>query len=252
MTKKRIMIVEDETVVAEDIRNCLVKSGYCVTASVCSGEKAVDLIAKEAPDLILMDIRLAGRMDGIETSRRIAQMSDVPIIFLTAYSDADTLERAKKADPYGYLVKPFDRNELKCAIEMTLLKHERMREKAKKIRDLEERNYALQNRIQSLAGPSAAVMDLGFGFFYDDRNRNLLFWDREVKLTKKERLFIHLLAENRGRTIPFSRIESYVWGTEKGVDQNAFGIFLWRLRSKIGWDLVKNTMGVGYRIDKPS
>ncbi len=135
---------------------------------------------------------------------------------------------------------------------MALVKHERMREKAKTIRELEERNYALQGRIQSLAGPRAAVMDLGCGFFYDDQNRNLLFWDREVKLTKKEQLFIHLLAENRGRTVPFSKIESFVWGADKGVDENAFRIFLWRLRSKIGYQLVKNTLGVGYRIDNPS
>lgn len=252
MTKKKIMIVEDETVVAEDIRNCLVKSGYSVNACVGSGEQAVESVTKAAPDLILMDIRLAGRKDGIETSRLITQVADVPVVFLTAYSDAETLERAKATEPYGYLVKPFDRNELKCAIEMALVKHERMREKAKKIRDLEEQNHALQDRIQSLAEPSAAVMDLGYGFFYDDQNRNLLFWDREIKLTKKEQLFIHLLAENRGRTVPFNKIESFVWGLDKGVDENTFRIFLWRLRGKIGRDLVKNTMGVGYRIDKSS
>ena len=129
MKKTKIMIVEDEMVVADDIRNCLVMSGYAEPASVSSGEEAVEALAEVAPGLILMDIRLAGRLDGIETARRIAELADIPVVFLTAFSDTDILERVKTAEPFGYIVKPFDRNELRCVIETALVKHERMKEK---------------------------------------------------------------------------------------------------------------------------
>jgi len=166
MKKIKIMIVEDEAVVAEDIRNCLMKSGYAEPAIISTGEEAIELLSAAAPALILMDIHLAGELDGIETALLIAKKTDIPVVFLTAYSDPHSLERVKTAEPFGYIVKPFDRNELICVIETALVKHERMKEK---MLALEQMHRTLLERVQrgvesdaSLSGsPPLAVQRTG-------------------------------------------------------------------------------------------
>ncbi|NLF73779.1 MAG: sigma 54-interacting transcriptional regulator [Candidatus Anammoximicrobium sp.] len=118
----RVLIVEDEQIVAIDLEGHLERLGYHVVASAASGQEAYDQAGRAQPDLILMDVRLDGPLDGIEAARRIRQQWDVPVVFLTAYSDAATLERAKLAEPYGYLVKPFVPSDLNAAIQMALYK----------------------------------------------------------------------------------------------------------------------------------
>ena len=117
-----VLIVEDEQLVAADLEGHLQRLGYRVADIVSSGEDACEQVENTRPDLVLMDVRLAGPMDGIEAGQRIRQLSDVPIIFLSAYSDAATLQRAQAVEPYGYLVKPFVSSELNAAIQMALYK----------------------------------------------------------------------------------------------------------------------------------
>lgn len=123
MEKGRIMIVEDIRLIAEDIKVSLTNLGYAVTAVVPSGEEAVQKAEQDRPDLILMDIVLSGKMDGIETAQQILSRYNIPVIFLTAYSDEKKLERAKAAEPFGYIVKPYNDRELHASIEMALHKH---------------------------------------------------------------------------------------------------------------------------------
>ncbi|WP_013325101.1 hybrid sensor histidine kinase/response regulator [Gloeothece verrucosa] len=120
MAGERILVVEDERIVARDIEKRLKKLGYIVPFSVGSGEAALKIVAEEPLDLILMDIELKGLIDGIETAEQIRTNFDVPIIYLTAYADATTLERAKATEPFGYIVKPFDERDLHAAIEVAL------------------------------------------------------------------------------------------------------------------------------------
>ena len=117
-----ILIVEDDQVVAVDLEGRLERLGYQVADTAASGEDACEKVSKAQPDLILMDVHLEGPMDGIEAAQRIRQFCESPIIFLTAYADAATLERAKLAEPYGYLVKPFVPSDLHAAIQMALYK----------------------------------------------------------------------------------------------------------------------------------
>ncbi len=119
----RILLVEDERIVALDLAAALKDLGYALAASVSSGRAAVEQAAKLRPDLLLMDIRLPGGMDGISTAQAIKKELDVPVIFLTAHSDESTLARAKSTIPHGYVVKPFKTGELRCAIEIALHKH---------------------------------------------------------------------------------------------------------------------------------
>ncbi|RQW83051.1 MAG: response regulator [Geobacter sp.] len=122
-SKTRILIVEDELIIAKGIEKRIKALGYSVTDTVSSGEEAVEQALQTLPDLVLMDINLHGGMDGVTAAEQIRSQVDIPIIFLTAYADSDTLARAKVSDPFGYIIKPFQDITLKSTIEMGLYKH---------------------------------------------------------------------------------------------------------------------------------
>ncbi len=124
MNPIKILVVEDEVIVAQDIAGRLKKLGYQVIATVSSGEEAIEKINENLPNLVLMDIVLKGDMDGITAAEIIDSKMNVPIVFLTAYADRKTLERAKLTNPFGYLVKPLQQKDLRVAIEITLQQHE--------------------------------------------------------------------------------------------------------------------------------
>lgn len=124
MNTSRLLIVEDESIVALDIQARLLQMGYEVIGIVDSGEDAIDMAAEGKPDLVLMDIRLRGRMDGVEAAQQIRARFGIPVVFLTAYADELTLQRAKIAEPLGYLIKPFEERELRSTLEMALHKIE--------------------------------------------------------------------------------------------------------------------------------
>jgi diguanylate cyclase (GGDEF)-like protein/PAS domain S-box-containing protein len=132
--KTRILIVEDEGVIALELRDRLADMGYEIVGPVPSGQEAIDHARELVPDVVLMDIILAGRMDGIEASEIIKNSLDIPVIFLTAHADERTLQRAKATGPFGYILKPFNERELQVSIEMALYKHQ----KEKMAREREE------------------------------------------------------------------------------------------------------------------
>lgn len=121
--QKRILVVEDENIVALDIQQSLERLGHQVVHVVHTGEEALQAAAFHEPDLILMDIRLRGKLDGIQTAEAIQKTLDIPVIYLTAYADPDTLARAKVTEAYGYLLKPFEDRELHTTIEVAVYKH---------------------------------------------------------------------------------------------------------------------------------
>ncbi len=123
MARERILIVEDEKIIALDLKRRLLDFGFEIIGIIPTGENAISVAEKEAPDLILMDIMLKGQTDGIEAAKQIRQSLDIPVVFLTSYSDQDTLERAKEAEPFGYILKPFKERELLTTIEIVLYKH---------------------------------------------------------------------------------------------------------------------------------
>jgi PAS domain S-box-containing protein len=120
MDQATILVVEDETIVAKDIQQSLQRLGYHVPTTASSGEEAIRKTGEIKPDLILMDIVLKGRMDGIDTAQQLKQRYNVPVVYLTAYGDDQTLDRAKTTEPAGYMLKPFHPNELRPTIEMAL------------------------------------------------------------------------------------------------------------------------------------
>ncbi len=123
MPKARVLVVEDSRVIAMELEDRLKSLGYRLEAIVSSGEEAIEEATRARPDLVLMDIKLRGEVDGIEATTAIRADLDIPVVYLTAYADEDTLRRAKITEPYGYILKPFEERELHTAIEMALYKH---------------------------------------------------------------------------------------------------------------------------------
>lgn len=124
MTQRSILIVEDEGLLAKDVQNRLVSQGYGIAGWVISGEDAIAEVEKTSPDLVLMDIHLKGSIDGIEAAEQIRKKHDIPVVFVTALADDETLGRAKETGPFGFINKPFSERDLHSTIEIALYKHE--------------------------------------------------------------------------------------------------------------------------------
>ena len=122
MTKPRILIVEDEAIIALDIGQQLARLGYETVGHASEGEEAVRMAGESRPDLVLMDIQLGGDMDGIAAAKLIRERHRLPIVFLTAFAADDILARAKLIEPFGYILKPFSERELRTVLEMALYK----------------------------------------------------------------------------------------------------------------------------------
>lgn len=172
MANARILVVEDEVVVARDIQNTLKRLGYSVDTVVSSGVEAIRNVAETRPDLVLMDIVLEGDMDGIEAAERIGGFFDTPVIYLTAYADDKTLQRAKVTEPYGYILKPFQERELHTTIEMALYKH-------KMERKLKESKEWLATMLKSIGDAVIATDAKGCVTFMNPVAEVLTGWKHE-------------------------------------------------------------------------
>ncbi len=129
-TNIKVLIVEDEFIMAKDIEHTLNSIGYTVVGIVDTGYGAIKKVIEHIPDIVLLDIKIKGNMDGIKVAEEIRSL-DIPVIYLTAYSDVDTLERAKRTDPYGFVTKPFDEVKLQTTIEVALNTHRKSLEARK-------------------------------------------------------------------------------------------------------------------------
>lgn len=159
--KKRILIVEDETIIARDIQGKLESLGYEAAAIVSSGEEAIAKAGELRPDLVLMDIVIKGDIDGIEAARQIKDNYNIPVVYITAYADEKTLGRAMITDPFGYLIKPFEERELHSTIEMALHKHESTEEILKSMEGtINALASALEMRDPYTAGHQRHVAEL--------------------------------------------------------------------------------------------
>ncbi len=144
----KIMVVEDEWIIANDIKITLTDMKYEVAALVTSGEEAIKKAEEIIPDLILMDVMLQGEMDGIDAAGRIRSRFDIPIIYITAYADDNLVEKAKLTNHFGYLLKPFKDRELQIAIEMALYKDRMEKEQKRLVTELQ----TAHDKIKKLHG----------------------------------------------------------------------------------------------------
>ena len=177
MTKKTILVVEDEGIVAKDIQNRLKTLGYLVPETAATGEMGLQKVEQVNPDLVLMDIMLKGEMTGIETATAIRKKKNIPIIYLTAYSDEATLEKAKITEPYGYILKPFEERELHSAVAMALHKHKI----EQKLRDSEK---WLKTTLSSIGDGVIATDAKGKIMFLNPAAETLTGWQQEEAISK--------------------------------------------------------------------
>ena len=161
MLKKNILIIEDEAIIAMDIRRKLEGNGYNVVGVAFAGEEAIQLARKHATDLVLTDIVLKGDMDGIEVANFMRSHWNIPVIFLTAHSDEKTIQRAKSTGPFGFLKKPVDDRELRASIEMALYKSQLMNElleSERKLNCLFRIGEVLQDKDKSIEDMIKAIL----------------------------------------------------------------------------------------------
>ncbi|MBI1877889.1 MAG: response regulator [Chloroflexi bacterium] len=191
MTETRILIVEDELIVSLDIQRTLERLGYVVAGVVSTGAAAITETIQVKPDLVLMDIRLEGDIDGIQAASQIREFSDVPIIYLTAYADDDTVERAKMTAPFGYLLKLFEERELQISLEIALARHDMERK-------LREHEQWLTITLGSIGDAVIATDAQGQIRFMNVTAQELTGWDQPEAVERDWKDVLRIIDEETG------------------------------------------------------
>lgn len=221
----RVLIVEDEIIVALDIKSVLLQLECDVTDTVTNYVDALQSAKRKTPHLLLTDIHLENSKNGIEIAKDIQKISHIPIIFLTAYSDENTINEAIKTNPIGYITKPFKREDIKSNILLAKYKIKRL----------------YQSRIP------LNCQELGFGFYFEE-NEKLLFYDNmPIKLSSKEQELLSILVAARGQIVPFRTLENFIW-PESPVSDSTLRTLLYRLRSKLEYKLIITIPSIGCRL----
>lgn len=223
MNKTKILIVEDEPIGALDIKNTILKLGYTVTDIVSNYDDALSSIRYNQPSIIFMDINLENSKSGIEIAEQLPK--DIQVIYLTAYSDEETINAAVKTNPIGYLHKPFNREEIKSIIFLALYK------------------------MKDINNPiiDSTYTELTHGYYYDLKNDNLFYQEQPINISFKEKKLLKILIEANGGIVPFSEAESYIWGGAS-ISDSACRTVLYRLRSRFEFDLINTIPTFGYQL----
>ncbi len=175
MARAKILIVEDESIVAFNLQNRLEYLGYAVIGISPSGEGAIQIVARNRPDLVLMDIKLKGSIDGIEAAAQIRSRFQLPVVYLTAYTDEETLDRAKLTQPYGYILKPFEARDLCTTIEVALYNYQMDQQR-------QEREQWLATTLQSIGDAVITTDSQGLVTFMNPVAETLTCWKQEEAL----------------------------------------------------------------------
>ena len=225
MDSAKILIVEDEPIVALDIQRALVKFGYTVTDCVTNYDDALSSVASDTPDIIFMDINLSGSKSGIEIAKTIKKTQDLPIIYLTAFSDDNTMLEAIETNPVNYLLKPFKREELKSSILLSL--------------------YKIKNT--DTVKTNEGHTDIGLGHYYDLKQSNLFYKNQPIQLSQNEKKLLQLLVEAKGVLVTLQTIEENIW-PNKTISSSAIRTLVYRLRSKLEFKLIETIPSFGCKL----
>lgn len=224
MNNIKILIIEDESIVALDIKRIVKKFGYEVTDTVTNFESAINSVKKNRPDIILSDINLNSDKDGIDIIETIHKVEFIPTIYITAYSDEFTIQRAIKTNPMGYILKPFRKEDIKSTLLLTLFK--------------------LQNeKVEK----NVSHIKLSDGYFYDLKNETLYYKTKPIKLSIKERQLLTILVEARGNIVSFSDLEYLLW-PDAPVSDSALRTLVYRLRTKLEYKCIETISSIGCKI----
>jgi DNA-binding response OmpR family regulator len=219
-----VVIVEDETIIAMGIQQCLQEFGYIVDEVASTTEEAILYVEKYQPNIVLMDIKLKGSPDGTEVVEVIQQKYKVPVIYLTSHSDDETLQRAQATKPYGYIVKPIDENQLNISIKMVM---SRIKDEQKKI--------------------SGEVIKIGDSYTYNTKTKELYFLSQIVNLTKKESEFFSFMVFKLNNDVSYEEIIKNIWYSED-IPTATLRSLVRRVRHKLQEELIESISLTGYRI----
>ena len=224
MNNTKILIIEDETIVALDIKRIVKSLGYEVTDTVTNFESAINSVEKNRPDIILSDINLNSDKNGIDIIETIQKKDFIPTIYITAYSDELTIQRAIKTNPMGYILKPFRKDDIKSALLLTI--------------------YKLQNeKIEK----NSSFIKLNDGYFYDLKNETLYYNTKPIKLSIKERQLLTILVEAKGNIVSFSDLEYLLW-PDAPVSNSSLRTLVYRLRTKLEYKCIETISSIGWKI----
>ncbi len=224
MNNTKILIIEDETIVALDIKRIVKSLGYEVTDTVTNFESAINSVEKNRPDIILSDINLNSDKNGIDIIETIQKKDFIPTIYITAYSDELTIQRAIKTNPMGYILKPFRKDDIKSALLLTI--------------------YKLQNeKIEK----NSSFIKLNDGYFYDLKNETLYYNTKPIKLSIKERQLLTILVEAKGNIVSFSDLEYLLW-PDAPVSNSSLRTLVYRLRTKLEYKCIETISSIGCKI----
>ena len=220
----KILIVENETIVALDIKNSIIKMGFEVTNTVTNHTDALHSVKTDRPDFIIMDIRLEHGKDGIDIAHDVQKIAHIPIIYLTGFTDDKTVSRAVETNPLAYLCKPFKREELKTTILLGIYKL-----------DNQNKDYVENNCFK-----------LGFHYYYDLENEQLFYKHMTVKLSRHENKLLRLLIDAKGNIVPFTTLEYEIW--EEIPCDSGLRTLIYRLRAKLEYKLIETIPSFGCRL----
>jgi len=225
MLKTKILIVEDETIVALDMKRSIKKMGFDVTNTVTNHDDALNSVQSNKPDFIIMDINLENSKDGIETVHSIQKIENIPIIYLSAFNDDETINRAIQTNPLVYLSKPFKPAELKTTILLGQYKI----------------NHQNHENIDK------NCFKLGFDYYYDLKKQELFYKDMPIRLSKNENHLLRVLIDAKGAIVSFSDIEYQIW-PESPTSDSTLRTLVYRLRTKLEYKLVETVPTFGCKL----
>jgi len=249
MEGNNVMIVEDDEVTAINLKMALENHGYKVVASVDNAVIAPNKLKVYEPDIVLIDISLQDTDDGIRFARYVRQKHNLPFIYLTAHSDAGIIEEAKKTEPYGYIVKPFDPESLHATIQMALYRYGEERKREARIEGLKNEKMSLEKLLYNKKATDQPIVSFGEEYHFDINVSETFYRGKKIKLTKKENAFMRLLVAQLGTVVTFEQAIGYVW-EGKGATENSVRTLVWRLRNKLPTDIIRNASGIGYYIEE--
>lgn len=223
MKLENILIVEDELIVAKHIEKQLIKCGYEVTAIVNNGSSALNEVKSNPPDLILMDVNIEGDLDGIQTSALINKQYKIPIVYLTAFTEKNTIERAKETEPYGYIIKPFSGKNLETTVEIAYHKFQI----EKKLRDSES---WLINTMSNLADAVITTEPNGHIKYLNPVAESFTGWTNEQAVGKNLEEILVVYDETEYK--PVGDVLEHILSAKNENDNYAF------LKSKQGKDII--------------
>jgi DNA-binding response OmpR family regulator len=248
MSLTKVLIVEDDEVTALNLKLSLEKQNYDVIAVATNISEAKEAINNNSPDVIFIDIALQDSHDGIELGEYIHTNSYTPFIYLSAHSSENILADAKRTEPYGYIVKPFDPKSLHTTIQMALYKSKEDMKKASSIDELQSNQSKLEKLLYNKKFSDQNIIKFADGYHLDISLNEIFYKNKKLKLTKKETAFIQLLIAQLDQVVDFNQAVNYIW-ENKGATENNIRTLVWRLRNKLPTDIIKSSSGHGYYIE---